>query len=63
MNKKGLITGIAGQDGAYLAKFLLDKRYEMFRILVDYNEVISYMKSSKVHAGILKTKRWEHAYQ
>jgi len=26
--KKALITGITGQDGAYLAKFLLDKGYE-----------------------------------
>ena len=28
--KKALITGISGQDGAYLAKFLLDKGYELF---------------------------------
>lgn len=27
---KALITGITGQDGAYLAKFLLDKNYEVF---------------------------------
>jgi GDPmannose 4,6-dehydratase len=26
---KALITGITGQDGAYLAKFLLDKGYEV----------------------------------
>ena len=26
--KKALITGITGQDGAYLAEFLLDKGYE-----------------------------------
>lgn len=30
MTKKALITGITGQDGAYLAKFLLDKGYEVF---------------------------------
>jgi len=30
MNKKGLITGITGQDGAYLAKFLLEKGYEVY---------------------------------
>ena len=29
-NKRVLITGITGQDGAYLAKFLLDKGYEVF---------------------------------
>ena len=28
--KTALITGISGQDGAYLAKFLLDKGYEVF---------------------------------
>lgn len=27
---KALITGITGQDGAYLAKFLLDKGYEIY---------------------------------
>lgn len=29
-NKRALITGITGQDGAYLAKLLLDKGYEVF---------------------------------
>jgi GDPmannose 4,6-dehydratase len=28
--KTALITGVAGQDGAYLAKFLLGKRYKVF---------------------------------
>lgn len=28
--KRALITGISGQDGAYLAKFLLDKDYEVY---------------------------------
>ena len=28
--KSALITGITGQDGAYLAKFLLGKGYEVF---------------------------------
>jgi len=28
--KKALITGITGQDGAYLAKYLLEKGYEVF---------------------------------
>ena len=27
--KKALITGITGQDGAYLAEFLLRKGYEV----------------------------------
>jgi len=30
MKKKALITGITGQDGAYLAKFLLGKGYQVF---------------------------------
>ncbi|MDP2709112.1 MAG: GDP-mannose 4,6-dehydratase [bacterium] len=29
-NKKSLITGITGQDGSYLAEFLLDKGYEVY---------------------------------
>lgn len=28
--KKALITGVTGQDGAYLAQFLLDKGYEIY---------------------------------
>ena len=28
--KSALITGITGQDGAYLAKFLLGKQYKVF---------------------------------
>lgn len=28
--KTALITGVTGQDGAYLAKFLLEKKYEVF---------------------------------
>ncbi|MGZ7160447.1 MAG: GDP-mannose 4,6-dehydratase, partial [Methanobacterium sp.] len=30
MSKKALITGSTRQDGAYLAKFLLDKGYDVF---------------------------------
>ncbi len=32
MKKKALITGISGQDGAYLSKLLLSKGYEVFGI-------------------------------
>lgn len=31
--KKALITGITGQDGAYLSKFLLDKGYEVHGLI------------------------------
>ena len=30
MSKRALITGINGQDGSYLAEFLIDKGYEVF---------------------------------
>ena len=33
MSKTALITGITGQDGAYLAKFLLEKGYEVYGII------------------------------
>ena len=33
MAKKALITGITGQDGSYLAEFLLEKGYEVHGIL------------------------------
>ena len=29
MNGRALITGITGQDGSYLAEFLLEKGYEV----------------------------------
>jgi len=31
--KKALITGITGQDGSYLAEFLLDKGYEVHGLI------------------------------
>ena len=33
MKKKALITGIGGQDGSYLAEFLLKKKYAVYGIL------------------------------
>ena len=33
MNKHALITGITGQDGAYLAKLLLEKGYKVFGLV------------------------------
>jgi GDPmannose 4,6-dehydratase len=33
MNNCALITGITGQDGAYLAKYLLEKNYKVFGII------------------------------
>ncbi len=33
MPKRALITGITGQDGSYLAEFLLEKGYEVHGIV------------------------------
>jgi GDPmannose 4,6-dehydratase len=33
MSKRALITGITGQDGSYLAEFLLDRGYEVFGVV------------------------------
>lgn len=48
MKKTALITGITGQDGSYLAEFLLDKGYEVHGIL---------RRSSSFNTG-----RIEHLY-
>ena len=33
MKKKALLTGISGQDGSFLAEFLLEKDYEVYGIV------------------------------
>ena len=47
-NKVALITGITGQDGSYLAEFLLDKGYDVHgtirRSSVDYRERIAHLE-------------------
>ena len=47
--KKALITGVTGQDGAYLAEFLLEKGYEVHGI--------------KRRASSLNTDRVDHLYR
>jgi GDPmannose 4,6-dehydratase len=47
--KKALITGITGQDGAYLAEFLLEKDYEVHGI--------------KRRASLFNTERIDHLYK
>ena len=47
--KKALITGITGQDGSYLAEFLLENGYEVHGI--------------KRRASSLNTERVDHIYQ
>ena len=48
MEKIALITGITGQDGSFLAEFLLDKGYEVHgtirRSSVDYRERIAHLE-------------------
>ena len=49
MKKKALITGVTGQDGAYLAEFLLEKGYEVHGI--------------KRRASSFNTDRIDHLYE
>lgn len=49
MKKKALITGVTGQDGSYLAEFLLGKGYEVHGI--------------KRRASLFNTQRVDHIYQ
>ena len=49
MTKKALITGVTGQDGAYLAEFLLGKGYEVHGI--------------KRRTSLFNTDRIDHLYQ
>jgi len=49
LTKRALITGITGQDGAYLAEFLLEQGYEVHGI--------------KRRASQLNTQRIDHLYQ
>ena len=49
--KTALITGVTGQDGSYLAEFLLDKGYDVHGIIrrssVDYRERIAHLEGKK----------------
>ena len=49
MKKKALITGITGQDGSYLAEFLLNKDYEVHGI--------------KRRTSLINTFRIDHLYE
>jgi len=49
MKKKALITGVTGQDGAYLAELLLEKGYEVHGI--------------KRRTSLFNTDRIDHLYQ
>ena len=49
--KKALITGVTGQDGSYLAEFLLEKGYDVHGIIrrssVDYRERIAHLEGKE----------------
>ena len=58
--KKALITGVTGQDGSYLAEFLLDKGYEVHGVIrrssVDFRERIAHLEGREgfhLHYGDL----------
>ena len=60
MAKKALITGITGQDGSYLAEFLLNKGYDVHGIIrrssVDFRERIAHLEGHEhfhLHYGDL----------
>ena len=48
MAKKALITGVTGQDGSFLAEFLLDKGYTVYGMIrrssVDFRERIAHLE-------------------
>ena len=48
--KKALITGVTGQDGSYLAEFLLSKGYEVYGMIrrssVDFRERIAHLEGT-----------------
>ena len=50
MAKKALITGVTGQDGSYLAEFLLEKGYEVYGMIrrssVDFRERIAHLEGT-----------------
>ena len=48
-NKRALITGITGQDGAYLAEFLISKGYEVHGV--------------KRRSSLINTDRIDHLYE
>src|SRR4051812_4176103 len=49
MSRKALITGVTGQDGSYLAEFLIGKGYQIHGV--------------KRRASSLNTTRVDHLYQ
>lgn len=50
MAKKALITGVTGQDGSYLAEFLLEKGYDVYGMIrrssVDFRERIAHLEGT-----------------
>ena len=53
MTKKALVTGITGQDGSYLAEWLLDKGYVKqiedgsYRSVIPFTDFVSYVFAKK----------------
>ena len=57
--KKALITGINGQDGSYLAEFLLQKGYEVWGILK--RNSVSENQTARIEDSIFKKINLEYA--
>jgi GDPmannose 4,6-dehydratase len=56
MAKRALITGITGQDGSYLAEFLLDKGYEVYGLVrrtstINYERIQHIQERLKLLSG------------
>ncbi len=73
MNKRALITGINGQDGSYLAEFLLSKGYEVFGTVkrnsvsenqtYRLNSIFDQIKDNLIYADLLDVPSLLHALQ
>ena len=59
MNKRALITGINGQDGSYLAEFLLEKGYEVWGILK--RNSVAENQTARIPDTIFKQLKLEYA--
>ena len=64
MRKVALITGITGQDGSFLAEFLLEKGYDVHgtirRSSVDFRERIAHLEGHPAFPSSLCGSRGFH---
>ena len=58
MNKSALVTGITGQDGSYMAEFLLDRGYEVYGLIrrsstVNFERIRHFQEKIEILSGDL----------